>query len=53
MFKQRILGLEIGNSNIKLLECRKKGENLIVEKSKILKTPSQAISDGIKNTKNT
>ncbi|NLI89510.1 MAG: pilus assembly protein PilM [Epulopiscium sp.] len=47
MFKQRILGLEIGNSNIKLLECRKKGENLIVEKSKILKTPSQAISDGI------
>lgn len=47
MFKQRILGLEIGNSNIKLLECRRKGDKLIIEKANMIKTPAEAISDGI------
>lgn len=44
---KRILGLEIGNSNIKLLECRIKGNRYFVEKSKIIKTPAETISDGV------
>lgn len=45
---KRILGLEIGNSNIKLLECvQKKGGRLIIEKAERVPTPEGAISDGI------
>lgn len=44
---KRILGLEIGNANMKLLECRLKGHQYIIEKSKIIETPPESISDGI------
>lgn len=44
---KRILGLEIGNSNIKLLESRRKGHQRFVEKSSIIPTPADTIVDGI------
>lgn len=44
---KRILGLEIGNSNIKLLECRQKGGKIFVEKSNIIRTPRESITNGI------
>lgn len=44
---KRILGLEIGNSNMKLLECTIKGNKYIVENSRIIQTPPESISDGV------
>jgi len=44
-----ILGLEIGHSNIKMLECRQKNGELIIEKAQIIPTPKGAILDGIIN----
>ena len=44
---KRILGLEIGNANIKLLECTIKGDKYVVENSKIIQTPADSISDGV------
>ncbi|HHX62085.1 MAG TPA: type IV pilus assembly protein PilM [Epulopiscium sp.] len=44
---QYILGLEIGNANIKLLECRKQGMQLMIEKSRIIPTPEGIVCDGI------
>ena len=44
---KHILGLDIGNSNIKLLECKLKGNRYFVEKSKIIMTPDETISDGV------
>ena len=42
-----IIGLEIGHSNIKLLECRYKYGQLIIEKAHKIPTPEGAISNGI------
>lgn len=42
-----ILGLEIGNSNIKLLECKKQGTQMTIEKSQIIPTPEGVILDGM------
>lgn len=44
---KRILGLEIGDSNIKLLEGRQKSDRFFVEKSRIIQTPPDTISDGV------
>lgn len=44
---KRVIGLEIGNSNIKLLECTKKDNQLIIENTQIITTPSESVEDGI------
>ncbi len=41
-----ILGLEVGNANIKLLECRRQGKQLVIEKSQILPSTKGAVRDG-------
>jgi len=46
---KHILGLEIGHTNIKLLECKKKRGELTIEKAQIIPTPADSISDGIIN----
>lgn len=42
-----ILGIEIGSSNIKLVEVKKKGATLVVQKFSLLNTPEDAISNGV------
>lgn len=42
----KILSIEIGNRNIKILEGSKKGSNLVVYKSIFLDAPSNSIEDG-------
>jgi len=44
-----ILGLEIGHSNIKILECRQKGGKIIIQKAQRIPTPKGTILDGIIN----
>lgn len=46
---RRILGLEIGHSNIKMLECRQKGGQFIIEKAQRIPTPKDSVTDGIIN----
>lgn len=42
-----ILGLEVGNTNIKLLECRRQGPQLVIEKSQILPTKKGVVQNGM------
>lgn len=42
-----ILGVEIECSNIKILECRRKGEQLIIEKAHKIPAPIGSVSNGM------
>ena len=42
-----IIGLEIGNSNIKIIEVVKKGPTLIVKRFSLLPTPEDCIQNGV------
>lgn len=44
---KKILGIEIGSSTIKLIEVKKKGTVLVVEKFSLMKTPKDCVQDGV------
>lgn len=43
----RFLSIEIGSQNIKIVECERKGKNIIIHKSVMVRTPRNSINDGI------
>lgn len=46
---ERIMGIEIGSSNIKIVEVSKKAATLTVHKFSILSTPEESIKNGVIN----
>lgn len=50
MFNPKLLSIDIGSKNIKLVQGIQKGKNVVVEKAVIVDTPRDSIQDGgIKN----
>lgn len=46
MFNKKIISFDIGNENIKLLEGKQIGSNILIENYGLVKTPENSIKDG-------